>query len=79
LEDILWLDILIQGSYMMENRRGQLTIFIIFAVLIILVILILIILRNPPEGDRSSDLDPKQFLDKCVRDKARPIVERSFL
>jgi len=60
----------------MINRRGQLTIFIIVAILIVVGIVATFWLMGRGDIEAPADLNPKQFVQKCVRDAVEDSVER---
>jgi len=60
----------------MENKRGQLTIFIIVAILIVVGILAVVWLMGRSDIEPQVDLNPKQFVQKCVRDAVEDSVDK---
>jgi len=60
----------------MENKKGQLTIFIIVAILIVVGIVAAFWLMGQRDIEPQVDLNPKQFVEKCVRDAVEDSVER---
>ena len=59
----------------MKNKKGQLTIFIIMAILIVVSILIAIYLMGRSEFESPVNLNPEQFVRKCVKDAVSPSIE----
>ena len=60
----------------MENKKAQVTIFIIIAILIVIGILGAIYFMNRTEIEPGVDLNPKQYIQKCVRDAVEDSVEK---
>jgi len=60
----------------MNNRRGQLTIFVIVAVLIVVGLIATFWLIGWADIETPTDLNPKQFVQKCVRDAVEDSVEK---
>jgi len=60
----------------MSNKRGQLTIFIIVAILIVVGIVAAFWLMGRSDIEAPADLNPKQFIQKCVRDAVEDSVEK---
>ena len=60
----------------MNNRRGQLTIFIIVAILIVVGIVAMFWLMGRIDVEPQVDLNPKQFVQKCVRDAVEDSVKK---
>ena len=62
----------------MENKKGQLTIFIIVAILIVTGIVAMFWLMGNSTTEAPADLNPKQFVQKCVRDAVEDSVDKMF-
>jgi hypothetical protein len=58
------------------NKRGQLTIFIIVAILIVVGIVATFWLMGRSDIETPADLNPKQFIQKCVRDAVEDSVDK---
>ena len=58
------------------NKRGQLTIFIIVAILVVVGIVAVFWLMERVDVEAPADLNPKQFVQKCVRDVVADSVEK---
>jgi len=58
------------------EKRGQVTIFIIVAILIVVGIVAAFWLMGRDDIETPMDLDPKQFVQKCVRDAVEDSVEK---
>ena len=59
-----------------EMKRGQVTIFIIVGIVIVVGIVAMFIFLGKVEVDSPSDLGPKVFVDKCVRDVVEESVDK---
>ena len=59
-----------------NNKRGQVTIFIIIAILIIAVILLFLLLRGDREPNTGGKptANPESFLDSCLKDSIRDAI-----
>ena len=60
----------------MENKKGQVTIFIIVAIMIVVGIIIAIMLMGKIDTEPSVILGPQEFIDKCVKDSVENSVEK---
>ena len=61
------------GSEM--KSRGQLTIFIIMAIILVVGIIVAIYLMGGSKFESSVELNPEQFVRKCVKDAVSPSVD----
>ena len=61
---------------MNRNKRGQVTIFIIVAIMIVVGIVAVFWLMGQRDVEPQVDLNPKQFVQKCVRDAVENSVEK---
>jgi len=58
------------------GKRGQVAIFVIVGIVLVVgIVIMFVFIRDEPEGDVSTDLNPKEFIDKCVRDAVEDSVE----
>ena len=60
----------------MNNKKAQLTIFIIVAIVIVVGIVAAFWLMGRVDTDTPTDLNPKQFVQKCVQDAIEDSVEK---
>jgi len=58
------------------NKGGQITIFVIVAIVLVVSIGIFFAIdRGVPILDRSEEFNPETFIDKCIKDEVRDIVD----
>lgn len=68
-----------QRSYLVLNRRGQLTLFVIFGVLIVIGIIALFLLLPKPEISRiTSSKDPLQDIRPCISKSLEDVLPEYF-
>jgi len=59
----------------MGENKGQVTIFIIIGIVLVVAIVGMFVFLGDADVDVPVDLDPKEFVDKCVRDVVEESVE----
>jgi len=57
------------------SRRGQVTIFIILGIVIVAAIIAVFMLRSGGLSTEPSELNPRQFIQKCAKDAAEEAIE----
>jgi hypothetical protein len=58
------------------NKKGQVTLFIILAILIVAAIVAGIILMGGTRVQSPEELNPREFIGKCVRDSVEPAITK---
>lgn len=58
------------------NKKAQVTIFIIVAILVVVGIAMIFILKKSPDVKKPDNLNPRNYIDKCVRDAVDKSVDR---
>lgn len=59
----------------MGNKKGQVTLFIMLAIMIVAAIVLAIYFMGGVDPESQTDLNPKQFIQKCVRNAVEDSVE----
>ena len=62
----------------MNNKRGQVAIFVIVAIIIVILILLFFFLRGEkkPISKKTIENDPRSFIDSCVKENVNEVVDK---
>jgi hypothetical protein len=59
----------------MENKKGQVTIFIVLAIIIVAGVIVAFFLFGGIDGDSSNSENPKTFIENCMKEKVEESID----
>lgn len=63
----------------MQDKRGQVTLFVIIAIVIVAIVLLAVFLIpkiNKPETPETESIEPEVYISSCINDELEPLVEK---